>query len=79
MAAKATAPIPTPKGVGLRCEKLLSYQFRLHRNDNNGGHGNAVSLPRLIVGTRYCRVLTVGYINSDTNGFDIMPMLNFYS
>ncbi|NJS10422.1 MAG: hypothetical protein HC789_08585 [Microcoleus sp. CSU_2_2] len=26
------------------------------------GHGNGVSLPRLIVGKRHCRVLTVGNI-----------------
>ncbi len=41
-------------------------------NDLNGGHGSAVSLPRLIiVGTRHCRVLIVGNINSDATGFDI--------
>ncbi|MBD1814695.1 hypothetical protein H6F65_24070 [Microcoleus sp. FACHB-DQ6] len=30
-----------------------------------------MSLPRLIVGTRHCRVLTVGNINSDASGVDI--------
>ncbi len=35
------------------------------------GHGSAVSLPPLIVGTRHCRVLISGYINSDATGFDI--------
>jgi hypothetical protein len=35
------------------------------------GHGSAVSLPRLIVGKRQCRVLISGYINSDATGFDI--------
>ncbi|MEG4962294.1 MULTISPECIES: hypothetical protein [unclassified Microcoleus] len=51
----------------------------------NGGHGNAVSLlqnnhqhsirdltiARLIVGKRHCRVLIVGNVNSDATGFDI--------
>ncbi|PSB26772.1 hypothetical protein C7B69_11340 [filamentous cyanobacterium Phorm 46] len=27
-----------------------------NRNDINGGHGSAVSLPRFIVGKRHCRV-----------------------
>jgi hypothetical protein len=35
------------------------------------GHGSAVSLPPLIVGTRHCRVLTVSNINSDATGVDI--------
>ncbi len=30
-----------------------------------------VSLPRLIVGKRHCRVLALGNINSDATGFDI--------
>ena len=30
-----------------------------------------MSLPRLIVGTRHCRVLILGNINSDATGFDI--------
>ncbi|WP_333024446.1 MULTISPECIES: hypothetical protein [unclassified Microcoleus] len=30
-----------------------------------------VTVARLIVGTRHCRVLTVGNINSDATGFDI--------
>ncbi|MEG4499634.1 hypothetical protein QUB05_02690 [Microcoleus sp. F10-C6] len=30
-----------------------------------------MSLPRLIVGTRHCRVLTLGNINSDATGVDI--------
>ncbi|WP_333031858.1 MULTISPECIES: hypothetical protein [unclassified Microcoleus] len=52
----------------------------------NAGHGSAVSLPqnnqsssiknvtiaRLIVGKRHCRVLTVGNINSDVTGFDLI-------
>ena len=46
------------------------YQFRLRRNDKRG-HGSAVSLPRLIVGRRHCRVLISGYINSDATGFDM--------
>ncbi|MEG4496196.1 hypothetical protein QUB05_26465 [Microcoleus sp. F10-C6] len=48
--------------------------------DINGGHGNALSLPQLIVGKRHCRVLMVrvrtrlrlwGNINSDATEFDI--------
>ncbi|MEG4108154.1 hypothetical protein [Microcoleus sp. S13_C5] len=35
------------------------------------GHGSAVFLPRLIVGTRHCRVLALGNINSDARGVDI--------
>ena len=35
------------------------------------GHGSAVSLPRLIVGTWHCRVLISGDINSDATGIDI--------
>ncbi|MEG4972990.1 hypothetical protein [Microcoleus sp. K4-B3] len=35
------------------------------------GHGSAVSLPGLIVGTRHCRVLAVSNINADATGFDI--------
>ena len=31
---------------------------------SNRGHGSAVSLPRLIVGKRHCRVLTLGNIGS---------------
>lgn len=37
-----------------------------------GGHGNAVSLPQNnIVGTRHCRVLISGNLNSDATGFDM--------
>ncbi len=46
---------------------------------SRGGHGNAVSLPqnnRLIVGTRQCRVLTLGNINFDATGFDIIIAAN---
>ena len=40
------------------------------------GHGSAVSLPRLIVGTRGTRsVLAVGNINSDATGFDMTSKL----
>ena len=35
------------------------------------GQGSALSLPRLIVGKRHCRLLTVGNLNSDATGFDI--------
>lgn len=37
----------------------------------NGVQGNAVSLPRLIVWTRQCRLLISANINSDTTGFGI--------
>jgi hypothetical protein len=40
------------------------------------GHGSAVSLPELIVGTRHCRVLTVGNNNSHATGVDIKPILS---
>jgi hypothetical protein len=30
--------------LAIACYKI-SDQFRLHRKDRNGGHGNAVSLP----------------------------------
>ncbi|MEG4202383.1 hypothetical protein QUA20_00385 [Microcoleus sp. Pol7_A1] len=57
----------------------------------NGGHGNAVSLPqnnpsnsirdvtiaRLIVGKRHCRILILGNINSHATGFDITARRNF--
>jgi hypothetical protein len=39
------------------------------------GYGSAVSLPRLIVGTRHCRVLISGNINSDTTGIDMRVRL----
>ena len=36
------------------------------------GHGNAVSLPQNNhVGTRHCRVLISGNVNSDVTGFDV--------
>lgn len=38
---------------------LVYINSALHRNDINGGHGTAVSLPRAIVGTRQCRVLYI--------------------
>jgi len=47
-----------------------SYQFR-SSSELYRGYGSAVSLPRLIVGTRHCRVLISGYINSDATGSDI--------
>jgi hypothetical protein len=39
-----------------------------------------VSLPQnnqLIVGTRHCRVLILGKINSDATGFDRNPLISF--
>ncbi|NJS12072.1 MAG: hypothetical protein HC789_17680 [Microcoleus sp. CSU_2_2] len=43
------------------------------------GHGNAVSLPGLIVGTPGTRgVLTMGNINSDATGFDRIPKIAIY-
>jgi hypothetical protein len=33
--------------------------------------GSDVTIARLIVGTRHCRVLTVGNINSNATGFEI--------
>jgi len=36
------------------------------------GHGSAVSLQLMGVGTRHCRVLTVSNINSDATGVDII-------
>ena len=33
-----------------------------------------MSLPGLIVGTRHCRVLILGDINSDATGFDIQQI-----
>ena len=51
------------------------HQFRLRRNDKRGD-GNAVSLPRSIVGRRHCRLLRlVRLYHSDANGIDII--LNF--
>jgi len=50
---------------------MVSYQFRLRRNDTED---TAVPCPyaRLIVGKRHCRVLILGYINSDATGIDII-------
>ena len=47
-------------------------------NDLNRGYGTAVSLPRLIVGTRHCRILIVGNINSDAMGFDITASVSHF-
>jgi len=69
---------PTPQaicGTGILPVVLIPVALRHDRQD---GHGNAVSLPqnnhehdlrdvtiaRLIVGIRHCRVLTVGNIKS---------------
>jgi hypothetical protein len=59
--------------VKLRLYKIETRQFKRE------GHGNAVSLPQLIVGTWQCRFLMVrlrsttaiGNVNSDATGFDI--------
>ncbi len=54
----------TPPGISLY---IIPAAPELYRR-----HGSAVSLPRLIVGTRQCRVLISGYINSDATGFDMI-------
>ncbi len=51
---------------------LVYINSALHRNDINGGHGTAVSLPRAIVGTRHCRLL---YIIRSAAGIDITGLL----
>ena len=49
----------------------ILYQFRLCWNDKRG-HGNAVSLPRSIVGRRHCRILILGNLNSDATRIDFI-------
>ena len=51
------------------------YQFRRSRNGYRGD-GSAVSLPRLIVGTRHCRLLRLLRLyHSDANGINIICSL----
>ncbi len=52
-----------------KCE--TAYQIRLRRNDKLSTRECRFWRARFIVGTRHCRVLISGYINSDATGIDI--------